>query len=355
MSLNCIKGSNYNINEYDFELPEELIAQEPLSNRDESKLMLIKTREKERKNLYFKKITDLLNEGDLLVLNNTRVIPARLKGINGENGSSVEFLLLRKIASLKDNKWEVMVKPGKRAMPGNTVIFNNGIEGFIEKTEDSGYRVVTFTYNSNICNDKLLFSAGEVPLPPYIKKMVDDPESYQTVYSKVAGSVAAPTAGLHFTENIFNKLAEKGVKKEFITLHIGPGTFSPVRSEDIRNHDMHEEYYEITEKTAKEVNDTRRKGKKVIAVGTTSCRVLESMTDGNRMIKSGFGWTDIFIYPGYKFKCIDGLLTNFHLPRSTLFMLVSALAGTDFMKESYGEAVDKGYRFFSFGDAMLII
>ncbi len=342
----------YSIKEFDYDLPSDLIAQEPHSKRDHSRLMVLRRNAGKREHCYFYELPGILKGGDLLVFNNTRVIPARLLGRRVDTGGQIELLLLRK-AGDDDNKWETLVKPGRKAMPGSIIQFDHGIEAHVEEICHTGHRIVSFKGQKS--SEEILSLIGNVPLPPYINKDIDDPEFYQTIYSRIEGSVAAPTAGFHFTENTLNDLKEKNINHAYLTLHIGPGTFRPVKTDDIRAHIMHSEYFDIPEKTARAINRAKAEGRRIIAVGTTSCRVLESNIDAKGMVAPGTGWTDIFIYPGFKFRVLDGLLTNFHLPRSTLFMLVCAFAGRDAAIKSYTEAIKEHYRFYSFGDAMLII
>ena len=332
-----------------FDLPEAQIAQVPLKDRTTSRLMVLDKVSGETKHKHFYDIIDYLQEGDCLVLNNTRVIPARLFGAR-PSGGKVEFLLLTR----KDEKrWEVLVKPGKKAKIGDTIIFGEGLlTATVEEIIEDGKRIVSFEYEGIF--EEVLDRLGEMPLPPYIHEKLEDKERYQTVYSKNEGSAAAPTAGLHFTKELLQKIEDKGVKIAYVTLHVGLGTFRPVKVEDVLEHEMHSEFYMIEEEDAKIINETKLAGGRIIPVGTTSTRTLESNADENGMIKAGSGWTNIFIYPGYTFKCIDALITNFHLPESTLIMLVSALAGKEHVLAAYNEAVKEGYRFFSFGDAMFI-
>lgn len=338
------------LSDFNYELPKELIAQTPIEKRDEARLMVLHTNEQTVEHKVFKDIIDYLQPGDCLVRNNTKVIPARLYGIKEVTGANVEFLLLNRI---EGDTWEVMVRPGKKLMPGARVDFGNGLlkAEVIEKME-GGNRKVKFEYNG-IFNE-ILDQIGLMPLPPYIKEKLEKKEMYQTVYAKYEGSAAAPTAGLHFTEELLDQIRAKGVEIANVTLHVGIGTFRPVKEENIEDHDMHTEHYYIKTEDAEKINNARKNGGRIIAVGTTSCRVLESVADENGMVKAVEGDTNIFIYPGYKFKCIDALITNFHLPESTLVMLVSALAGREFILNSYKEAVEEKYRFFSFGDAMYI-
>lgn len=339
-------------NDFYYELPQELIAQEPLENRDSSRMLVVKLTNGEIEHSLFKRLPFYLEKGDLLVLNNTKVLPARLLGRRKDTGGEVEFLLLR--PAKEENSWEVLCSPGKKVRPGNIIIFGNGeLEAFVLDIKESGSRVVRFLSNAPL--EEVLGELGHIPLPPYIKKRLEDDDRYQTVYGQRKGSAAAHTAGLHFTPIIFERLREKGVDWTYLTLHIGVDTFRPVRTEHVQDHDMHSEYFELSHEAAEKINTTREKGKKIVAVGTTSCRVLETMGDDNGKIKAGCGETDIFIYPGYHFKMVDALITNFHLPRSTLLMLVSAYAGRENILAAYQEAIKQRYRFFSFGDAMLII
>ncbi|AVQ38974.1 tRNA preQ1(34) S-adenosylmethionine ribosyltransferase-isomerase QueA [Clostridium botulinum] len=338
------------VKDFDFYLPEELIAQHPMEKRDEARLLVLDKKTGEIEDKIFKDILDYLTPNDCLVLNNTRVLPARLIGSKEETGGKMEFLLLKR---KEKDVWETLVKPGKRAQIGARFIFGNGeLKAEVIGMGEEGSRIVKFYYEGIF--EEILDQLGQMPLPPYIKEKLDDKEMYQTVYSKEEGSAAAPTAGLHFTEELLEKIKEKGVKLAFLTLHVGLGTFRPVKVEDIQEHIMHSEYYKMDKETAKIINTTREKGGRVIAVGTTSCRTLETIGDIEGKVKEQSGWTDIFIYPGYKYKVVDALITNFHLPQSTLLMLVSALAGRDNIMNAYNMAVEKEYRFFSFGDAMFI-
>ena len=338
------------VTDFNYNLPEELIAQVPIEKRDESRLMVLDREKKTIEHKVFKDILDYLKPGDCLVRNNTKVIPARLYGVKEETGANVEFLLLHRV---EGDIWEVMVRPGKKLMPGAKVSFGDGIlkAEILEKMDD-GNRKVKFEYNG-IFNE-ILDKIGLMPLPPYIKERLKEKDRYQTVYAKYEGSAAAPTAGLHFTDELLEKIKEKGVEIANVTLHVGIGTFRPVKVENIEEHDMHSEHYYIKKEDADKINNARKNGGRIIAVGTTSCRVLESISDENGIVHETEGDTSIFIYPGYKFKCIDCLITNFHLPESTLIMLVSALAGKDYIMKAYEEAVKEKYRFFSFGDAMFI-
>ena len=338
------------VSEFDFYLPEELIAQEPISPRDMSRLIVLHKRERCIEHKRFYQITEFLHEGDLLVLNQTKVLPARLLGFK-DTGANIEMVLLKRI---KGDYWECLVKPGKKLKPGTKVFFGDGeLQGEIINYTDSGGRIVKFIYKGIF--EEVLDRLGEMPLPPYIQKELKDKNRYQTVYAKEQGSAAAPTAGLHFTEELFEQIKHKGVKTAFLTLHVGLGTFRPVKSENVEEHKMHSEYYSINEETALLINQTKDMGKRVIAVGTTSIRTLETVGDTKGRVQESSGWTDIFIYPGYRFKVVDAIITNFHLPKSSLIMLVSAFAGTDFVKEAYRVAIEEKYRFYSFGDAMLII
>lgn len=332
-----------------FHLPEEQIAQVPLENRTTSRLMVLDKMSGQITHKHFFDLKSYLKEGDCLVLNDTRVIPARLFGAKN-TGGKVEFLLLTR---KEDKKWEVLVKPGKKAKIGDEIIFGEGLlKAKVEEIIEDGKRIVSFEYEGIF--EEVLDKLGEMPLPPYIHHKLEDKERYQTVYSKHEGSAAAPTAGLHFTKELLEEIKEMGVKIAYVTLHVGLGTFRPVKVDDVLNHEMHSEYYSIDEENAKIINEAKQNGGKIISVGTTSTRTLESNADENGKITASSGWTNIFIYPGYKFKCVDSLITNFHLPESTLIMLVSALVGKDEILNAYNTAVKEGYRFFSFGDAMLI-
>lgn len=337
------------LEEFDYELPEELIAQIPIEKRDESRLMILDREKREIEHKTFKNIIEYLEPGDCIVRNNTKVIPARLYG-KKDTGANVEFVLLKQ---LDGDIWESIVRPGNKLKIGAKVNFGDGLlEAEILDVLDGGTRKVKFTYEG-IFNE-ILDKIGLMPLPPYIHKTLEKRERYQTVYAKYDGSAAAPTAGLHFTPELLEKIEKKGVKIANVTLHVGIGTFRPVKEENIEEHIMHTEHYYIKEEDAKKINETKKNGKRVIAVGTTSCRVLETVADENGYVHEVEGDTGIYIYPGYKFKCIDGLITNFHLPKSTLLMLVSALADREFVLEAYNQAVKEKYRFFSFGDAMFI-
>ncbi len=338
------------VSDFDFYLPEELIAQHPLEKRDESRLMVLdkKTGKIEHKRFY--DIIDYLNKGDTLVLNNTRVMPARLIGEKENTGGKIEFLLLKRV---EGDKWECLAKPGKSAREGRRFTFGNGIlKAEVIEVLENGNRIVEFYYDGIF--EQVLDSLGEMPLPPYIHEKLEDKERYQTVYSKEKGSAAAPTAGLHFTKELLKKIEDKGVNIVYLTLHVGLGTFRPVKVENIENHNMHSEFYMLSKESAEVINETKKRGNRVISVGTTSTRTLETIGDENGMVKEQSGWTNIFIYPGYKFKVVDNLITNFHLPESTLIMLVSTLAGKENVMNAYNIAVKEKYRFFSFGDAMFI-
>ena len=339
------------VTEFDYELPEELIAQTPIKKRDESRLMVLNRKEQTIEHKIFKDIIDYLKPGDVLVRNNTKVIPARLYG-KKETGAKVEFLLLNNI---EGDIWESIVRPGNKLHVGTKVIFGDGIlEAEILEVMPGGTRKVEFKYDG-IFNE-ILDKIGLMPLPPYIHERLKEKDRYQTVYAKYDGSAAAPTAGLHFTPELLEKIQEKGVEIANVTLHVGIGTFRPVKEDTVEAHKMHSEHFYIKQEDVDKINKAKQEGRRVIAVGTTSCRVLESIADENTgMVKTIEDDTEIFIYPGYKFKCIDGLITNFHLPQSTLLMLVSALAGKEYIMKAYKEAVKEKYRFFSFGDAMLIM
>ena len=335
--------------EFYFELPEELIAQTPLERRDASRLMHLDRATGAIEHRHFYELPELLREGDCLVLNDSRVLPARLLGTRS-SGGSVELVLLR---DLGEGRWECLSRPGRKTKPGTKLVFGGGeLEAEVESVTDGGNRIVRFSYEGIFL--EVLEKLGRMPLPPYIKAELRDPERYQTVYSRETGSAAAPTAGLHFTKELLGEIAARGVKIAYVTLHVGLGTFRPVKEEEIEDHPMHAEFCIVPEETARIVNETKSGGGRVIAVGTTSCRTLESFADENGLLVPTSGWTDIFIYPGYRFRCIDALVTNFHLPESTLIMLVSALAGREQVLNAYQIAVKERYRFFSFGDAMLI-
>ena len=338
------------VTEFDYELPEELIAQTPIEKRDESRLMVLDRKKESIKHKKFKDIVEYLKPGDVLVRNNTKVIPARIYG-KKETGANVEFLLLNNI---EKDIWECIVRPGNKLHVGTKVLFGDGLlEAEILEIMDGGTRKVKFIYKG-IFNE-ILDKIGLMPLPPYIHEELKEKERYQTVYAKYEGSAAAPTAGLHFTEELFETLKKKGVEIANVTLHVGIGTFRPVKEEIVEEHKMHTEHFYIKKEDVEKINKAKREKRRIIAVGTTSCRVLETIADENGFVKEVEEDTGIFIYPGYKFKCIDGLITNFHLPQSTLLMLVSALAGKDYIMKAYKEAVKEKYRFFSFGDAMFIM
>ncbi len=337
---------------FDFHLPEELIAQVPLENRSESRLMVLDKKTGDLQHTIFKNILEYLRPGDCLVLNDTRVLPARLFGVKEDTGAKIEVLLLKQV---EGDKWETLVKPAKRVKEGTKIVFGNGLLSAVCTAEsEHGGRVLEFSYQGIFY--EVLDELGEMPLPPYIKEQLDDQDRYQTVYAKERGSAAAPTAGLHFTEALLEEIRAKGVHITFITLHVGLGTFRPVSAETIEDHEMHSEFYIMSEGTARLLNEVREQGGRIISVGTTSTRTLETIATANQgEFQASSGWTDIFIYPGYEFKAIDGMITNFHLPKSTLIMLVSALAGREHVLHAYNTAVKEEYRFFSFGDAMLII
>lgn len=333
-----------------YDLPKELIAQTPVEPRDSSRLLVLGKNNGEIEHKHFYDIIDFLNEGDLLVANDSRVLPARIFGIKDETGAKVEFLLLKQISG---NTWETLCKPGKKAKVGATFTFGEGIlKATVVEVKDDGNRVVDFECNENFYT--ALDKIGQMPLPPYITAELENHERYQTVYSHELGSAAAPTAGLHFTNELMDRIRAKGVNIAYVTLHVGLGTFRPVKVDDVTNHKMHSEHYEIPQETAELIKQTKSNGKRVIAVGTTSCRTLESVASQYGEIIACEGFTDIFIYPGYQFKVLNGLITNFHLPESTLIMLVSAFAGFDNVMNAYKTAVEEKYRFFSFGDAMFI-
>ena len=334
-----------------YDLPEELIAQDPLEDRTASRLLVLNRETGAIEHKIFSDVIDYLNEGDCLVINNTRVIPARLIGEKEDTGGKVEVLLLKRRAN---DVWETLVKPGKKLKPGAKITFGDGrLRAEVLEVVEEGNRLVKFYYEGIF--EEILDSLGEMPLPPYITHKLEDKEMYQTVYAKYDGSAAAPTAGLHFTKELLSKIEEKGIKIASITLHVGLGTFRPVKVDDVNNHHMHTEWYEVNAEAADIINETKRNGGRVICVGTTSCRTIESVADENGYMKAKTGETDIFIYPGYKFKVMDGLITNFHLPESTLVMLVSAFAGKENVLSAYETAVKEKYRFFSFGDAMILI
>ena len=336
--------------DFDYELPQDLIAQDPLEQRDSSRLLILDKKTGERTHRIFHDIIDYLHEGDCLVINNTKVIPARLIGEREGTGGKVEVLLLKRKT---DNVWETLVKPGKKARPGMRLSFGGGLlHAEVQEVVDEGNRLIRFEYEGIF--EEILDQLGQMPLPPYITHQLKDKNRYQTVYAKYEGSAAAPTAGLHFTEELLQQIQEKGVKIARVTLHVGLGTFRPVKVDDVTQHHMHTEFYHVSQEAADIINETKKQGGRVICVGTTSCRTIESAADGQGVVQATEGDTDIFIYPGYQFKVLDCLITNFHLPESTLLMLVSALAGKENIMAAYKEAVEMKYRFFSFGDAMFI-
>ena len=333
-----------------FDLPQELIAQDPLEDRSSSRLLVLDKETGEMEHRVFHDIVEYLHEGDCLVLNNTKVIPARLMGTKKDTGATIEVLLLKR---RENDIWETLVKPGKKAKPGTVITFGEGLlTGTVVDIVDEGNRLIQFSYEGIF--EEVLDRLGEMPLPPYITHKLQDKSRYQTVYAKYEGSAAAPTAGLHFTKELLAQVAAKGVKIAYVTLHVGLGTFRPVKEENVLEHHMHSEFYQVTPEAAKLINDTKAAGGRVICVGTTSCRTIESAADQNGIVQAGCGDTEIFIYPGYQFKVLDNLITNFHLPESTLIMLVSALAGREHVLHAYETAVEMKYRFFSFGDAMFI-
>lgn len=333
-----------------FDLPEELIAQDPLEDRSSSRLMCLDKNTGEIQHKIFKDVVDFFRPGDCLVLNNTKVIPARLLGVKADTGAHVEVLLLKR---RDKDVWETLVKPGKKCKPGTVLSFGDGLlMATVLETVEEGNRLISFQYEGIF--EEVLDRLGEMPLPPYITHKLQDKSRYQTVYAKYEGSAAAPTAGLHFTKELLKSLEEKGVNIAYVTLHVGLGTFRPVKEENVLEHHMHSEFYQVTEETAKLINDTKAQGGRVICVGTTSCRTVESASDEHGVVHAGEDNTEIFIYPGYKFKVLDALITNFHLPESTLVMLVSALAGREAVLNAYQKAIEEKYRFFSFGDAMLL-
>ncbi len=339
------------VKDFYYELPENLIAQDPLKDRSSSRLMILGRNDGAICHRVFRDITEYLHPGDCLVLNNTKVIPARLFGKKEGTDAVIELLLLKRLAH---NQWETLVKPGKKAKAGTKIIFGEGLLcGKITDIVEEGNRVIEFAFDGIF--EEILDKLGEMPLPPYITHRLEDKQRYQTVYAKQEGSAAAPTAGLHFTPQLLDEIRGMGVETAEVTLHVGLGTFRPVKAEKITDHHMHSEFYQIEQKEADKINAARKNGGRIIAAGTTSTRTLESVADENGYVKAASGWTQIFIYPGYQFRCIDGLITNFHLPESTLIMLVSALAGREHVLHAYEEAVREQYRFFSFGDAMLVV
>lgn len=341
---------NLQKSDFYFDLPEELIAQDPLEDRSSSRLLVLDKETGETSHHIFKEVINYLNPGDCLVLNNTKVIPARLIGHKEDTGAAIEVLLLKR----KENDiWETLVKPGKKCKPGTKIVFGEGLlHAIVLETVEDGNRLIRFSYEGIF--EEILDRLGEMPLPPYITHKLQDKNRYQTVYAKYEGSAAAPTAGLHFTKELLRQIEEKGIDIAYVTLHVGLGTFRPVKVDNILEHHMHSEFYQVTKEAADKINKAKKEGHRVICVGTTSCRTVESAADENGMVKEGCDNTEIFIYPGYKFKVLDALITNFHLPESTLVMLVSALAGREHILNAYEEAIREKYRFFSFGDAMLI-
>lgn len=339
------------LEDFDYDLPKELIAQTPVEPRDASRLMVVERKSGAIQHRYFRDLPEFLRSGDALVVNDTRVMPARLLGHREKTGGAMEVLLLKRLSR---DRWETLVKPGKKARPGERIIFGDGLlVGTVVEPTDFGGRVIDFTYEGVFEN--LLDRLGQMPLPPYIHAQLSDPERYQTVYAREWGSAAAPTAGLHFTPELLERLKAQGVEIHKITLHVGLGTFRPVEVEDPTQHKMHSEFYSVSPEAAEGINAVRRRGGRLVTVGTTSVRTLETASQPDGTVVPGSGWTDIFIYPGYRFKVVDSLITNFHLPKSTLLMLVSALAGRELIMKAYREAVEMRYRFFSFGDAMLIL
>ena len=338
------------VKDFDYDLPEELIAQDPLEDRSSSRLMVLDKKTGEVSHHIFKEIIKYLRPGDCLVLNNTKVIPARLYGVKEGTMAKIEILLLKR---KQNDVWETLVKPGKKAKPGTKIIFGDGIlTGEVIDVVEDGNRLIQFSYDGIF--EEILDKLGQMPLPPYITHQLKDKNRYQTVYAKYDGSAAAPTAGLHFTKELLNEVKEKGVDIAEVTLHVGLGTFRPVKVDNVLDHHMHSEFYMVSQEAADKINNAKKNGGRIISVGTTSTRTLESAADENGLLHECSGWTDIFIYPGYKFKVIDCLITNFHLPQSTLVMLVSALAGREHILSAYKKAVEEKYRFFSFGDAMFI-
>ena len=339
-----------NVSDFNFELPQELIAQDPLKDRSSSRLLVLDRETGEVEHRGFREIVSYLKKGDCLVLNDTKVIPARLFGVKEDTQAKIEVLLLKR---REHDVWETLVKPGKKAKPGTVLLFGDGmLKGTVADVVEEGNRLIQFAYDGIF--EEILDRLGQMPLPPYITHQLQDKNRYQTVYAKDEGSAAAPTAGLHFTKELLEQIEQMGVKIARVTLHVGLGTFRPVKVENVLDHHMHSEYYMVEEAAAEMINTTKKQGGRVICVGTTSCRTIESAATEDGMVKAGRGWTEIFIYPGYRFRVLDGLLTNFHLPESTLVMLVSALAGREHVLSAYQEAVRQRYRFFSFGDAMFI-
>ena len=339
------------VKDFYFDLPQELIAQDPLEDRSSSRLLVLDKNTGAIEHRVFKDIVNYLRPGDCLVINDTKVIPARLFGVKKDTGAKIELLLLKR---RENDIWETLVKPGKKAKPGTVIDFGDGLlTGTVLETVDDGNRLIQFSYEGIF--EEILDQLGQMPLPPYITHQLKDKNRYQTVYAKHEGSAAAPTAGLHFTPELLKEIEEKGIDIARVTLHVGLGTFRPVKVDEITDHHMHSEFYQVDEEAAEKINRAKDSGHRVICVGTTSCRTIESAADETGHLKPTSGWTEIFIYPGYKFKILDGLITNFHLPESTLIMLVSALAGREHVLAPYEEAVQERYRFFSFGDAMLIV
>ena len=339
-----------NVSDFNFELPQELIAQDPLKDRSSSRLLVLDRETGEVEHRGFREIVSYLKKGDCLVLNDTKVIPARLFGVKEDTQAKIEVLLLKR---REHDVWETLVKPGKKAKPGTVLLFGDGmLKGTVADVVEEGNRLIQFAYDGIF--EEILDRLGQMPLPPYITHQLQDKNRYQTVYAKHEGSAAAPTAGLHFTKELLEQIEQMGVKIARVTLHVGLGTFRPVKVENVLDHHMHSEYYMVEEAAAEMINTTKKQGGRVICVGTTSCRTIESAATEDGMVKAGRGWTEIFIYPGYRFRVLDGLLTNFHLPESTLVMLVSALAGREHVLSAYQEAVRQRYRFFSFRDAMFI-
>ena len=340
-----------NVKDFYFELPQELIAQDPLEDRAASRLLVLDKKTGDITHRGFRDVLEYLHPGDCLVINDTKVIPARLYGVKRDTGAKIEVLLLKR---REKDVWETLVKPGKKAKPGTVLDFGDGIlTGTVEETVDEGNRLIRFSYEGIF--EEILDRLGQMPLPPYITHQLKDKNRYQTVYAKHDGSAAAPTAGLHFTKELLKEIQEKGVEIAHVTLHVGLGTFRPVKVENVQDHHMHSEFYIVEESEAEKINRAKQAGNRVVCVGTTSCRTVESASTEEGLVKAGTGWTDIFIYPGYRFKVPDALITNFHLPESTLVMLVSALAGREHILHAYEEAIKERYRFFSFGDAMLIL
>ena len=340
-----------NVKDFYFELPQELIAQDPLEDRAASRLLVLDKKTGDITHRGFRDVLEYLHPGDCLVINDTKVIPARLYGVKRDTGAKIEVLLLKR---REKDVWETLVKPGKKAKPGTVLDFGDGIlTGTVEETVDEGNRLIRFSYEGIF--EEILDRLGQMPLPPYITHQLKDKNRYQTVYAKHDGSAAAPTAGLHFTKELLKEIQDKGVEIAHVTLHVGLGTFRPVKVENVQDHHMHSEFYIVEESEAEKINRAKQAGNRVVCVGTTSCRTVESASTEEGLVKAGTGWTDIFIYPGYRFKVLDALITNFHLPESTLVMLVSALAGREHILHAYEEAIKERYRFFSFGDAMLIL